>query len=67
MIQNTDDFGIQKWANLQQIPLELVNQGRITLNHGELAFDALTVKIKKAPMLLLTRENESHLVDLGRF
>lgn len=67
MLMDATDIDIQQWANLNQIPRELVSAGRITLNHGELSFKALTIKNKTTPMLLLARNGESHVVDLGRF
>ena len=67
MLLDADDIGIQQWASLNQIPRELVTEGRITLNHGELSFDALTLKNKTTPLLLLSRDGTSHVVDLGRF
>ena len=67
MLLGTDSTGIQQWANRQQIPRELVSQGHITLNQGELAFDALTLKKKTTPLLLLARNGASSVVDLGRF
>ena len=67
MLLGADDAGVQLWANVQQIPRELVSSGQITLNHGELSFDALTVKNKATPLLLLARDGASSVVDLGRF
>ena len=67
MLLGADDVEIQQWANRQQIPRELVTQGQITLNHGELSFEALTLKKKTTPLLLLARNGSSHAVDLGRF
>ena len=67
MLLGVDDAGVQQWANVQQIPRELVSTGQITLNHGELSFDALTVKNKATPLLLLARDGASSVVDLGRF
>ena len=67
MLLGADDIGVQQWANLQQIPRELVSTGQITLNHGELSFDALTLKHKPTPLLLLARDGASRVVDLGRF
>ncbi len=67
MLLGSDDAGIQQWANLNQIPLELVTSGQITLNHGELSFEAITLKEKPTPLLLLARNGASSVVDLGRF
>ena len=67
MLLDTDDLSIQQWANLHQIPRDLVTQGLITINHGDLSFDALTLKQKTIPLLLLARNGESRVVDLGRF
>lgn len=67
MILGADDLELQQWANLQQIPRPLVTQGHITLNHGELPFEALTLKDKTTPLLLLVRNGQSNVVDLGRF
>lgn len=67
MLLGIDDVGIQTWANTHQIPPEMVAAQQIILNHGELPFEALTVKKKKTPLLLLARNGVSHQVDLGRF
>ena len=67
MLLGVDDTGVQQWTNVQQIPRELVSSGQITLNHGELSFDALTLKHKATPLLLLARDGASSVVDLGRF
>ena len=67
MLLGANPAGIQQWANLQQIPRELVTQGHITLNQGEFAFEALALKKKTTPLLLLARNGESSVVDLGRF
>lgn len=67
MLLGADDTGVQEWANIQQIPRDLVRDSHITLNHGELSFDALTLKNKTTPLLLLARDGASSVVDLGRF
>jgi integrating conjugative element protein (TIGR03759 family) len=67
MILGADDLAIQQWANQNQIPHELVTTGAISLNHGDLNFEALTVTKKVTPLLLLARHGASSLVDLGAF
>ena len=67
MLLDTDDIGIQQWANRHQIPHDLVMQGHITLNQGELSYHALTLNNKTTPLLILTRDGVSSVVDLGRF
>ena len=67
MLLNTSDIGIQSWASQHQIPKELVTSRQISLNHGELNFNALEGVNKKTPLLLLARNNTSSIVDLGRF
>ena len=67
MLLNTNDIGIQNWASRHQIPKEMVTSGQISLNHGELNFNALQDVSKKTPLLLLARNNTSAVVDLGRF
>lgn len=67
MLIGADDLAIQEWASRNQIPHDLVAQGQITLNHGELSFDALTLNKKTMPLLLLARNGSSSVVDLGRF
>jgi len=64
---DSDGEGAQLWANAHHLPKELVNQNRITLDIGRMAFDALALEKKKAPLLLLSKNNESRIVDLGRF
>lgn len=49
MLLGFDDSSIQIWANQHQIPQHLVNSGRISLNHGELSYQALNVT-KKHPL-----------------
>ncbi len=67
MLIGANDLEIQQWANLNQIPHDLVLQGQITINHGELSFDALKDNKKSTPLLLLARDGKSNIVDLGRF
>ena len=67
MLLNADDTSIQLWANQNQVPREWVNAGRISLNHGELHFNALLLDKKTTPLLLLIRDGASRVVDLGRF
>lgn len=67
MFLNADDTRIQQWANFNQIPRELVNNKRISLNHGELQFENLALARKTTPLLLLTRQGASSIVDLGVF
>lgn len=62
-----DSDAIQLWANRQQIPLALVNSQQVTLNDGKPQYDALTLKSKHTPLLLLSRGKSSHVVDMGRF
>ncbi|KTD10049.1 bile acid beta-glucosidase [Legionella hackeliae] len=66
MLLDMNDTTIQIWANQHQIPQHLVNGGRITLNHGELSYQSLKVK-KSLPLLLLSQNGHSSIVDLGRF
>ena len=67
MLLDTTDVGIQVWASRHQIPKEMIASNQISLNHGELNFNALQNIHKKTPLLLLARNNTSTLVDLGRF
>jgi len=67
MLLGTDDLDIQQWANQNQIPRNLVTNGRIVLHHGEQHFEALTVNKKATPLLLLSAKGATHVVDLGRF
>ena len=67
MLLDCDDTEIQLWANKNQIPENLVNSGQLTLNHGEQNYKALKVKKKTTPLLLLSKNGESSVVDLGKF
>lgn len=67
LLINSDDVSIQLWANQHQIPTALVNNGRITLNHGDLNYQSLTLAKKETPLLILTKNGASSIVDLGRF
>lgn len=67
MLLHVDEISIQQWANQNQIPHELVVNGQITLNHGDLNFDALNLNKKRTPLLLLARNGASSIVDLGKF
>ena len=67
MLLDSDELSIQLWANQHQIPLTLVNSGRITLNHGDLNYQSLTIPKKTTPLLLLSKNGASRIVDLGRF
>lgn len=67
MLLDCDDAEIQLWANKNQIPDHLVNNGLLTLNHGEQNYQALKTTKKTTPLLLLSKNGESSIVDLGRF
>lgn len=67
LLLNMDESEIQAWANRHEVPLEFVHQKRITLNQGLLAYEALSLKKKATPLLLLAKGNRSTVVDLGRF
>lgn len=67
MLLDMDDTTIQLWANLHQIPQSLVANGRISLNHGELSYKSLKNTPKTLPLLLLSKNGHSNVVDLGRF
>jgi len=67
MFLETDDLSIQLWANKNQIPQHLVNSGHISLNHGDLNYQSIKAKNKNTPLLLLSKNGSSSIVDLGRF
>ena len=67
MLLDCDDTEIQLWANKNQIPEHLVHGGQVTLNHGEQNYQALKITKKTTPLLLLSQNGESSVVDLGRF
>lgn len=67
MLLGFDDVSIQIWANQHQIPQHLVDSGRISLNHGDLNYQALKVTKKTSPLLLLSKNGHSSIVDLGKF
>jgi integrating conjugative element protein (TIGR03759 family) len=67
MLLDSDSVGIQLWANKHQLSKQLVNSGRITLRPGDLNYHAVTIPKKKSPLLLLVRDGQSAIVDLGRF
>ena len=67
MFLDSDDLSIQLWANHHQVPQSLVSSGRITLNHGDLNYQSLSITKKSTPLLLLAKNGASNIVDLGRF
>lgn len=67
MLLDSDDLSIQLWANKHQIPQHLINSGRLTLNHGDLNYQSLKANKKTSPLLLLSKNGSSSVVDLGRF
>ncbi|MBA2648201.1 MAG: TIGR03759 family integrating conjugative element protein [Legionella sp.] len=67
MLLGFDDAAIQIWANKYQLPQHLVNSGRISLSHGEQNYQSLTVTKKTSPLLLLSKNGHSSIVDLGKF
>ncbi len=67
MFLGGDDLSIQLWANQHQVPQSLVSSGRITLNHGDLNYQSLNLTKKSTPLLLLSKNGVSDIVDLGRF
>ncbi len=58
---------MQLWANNHNIPKSLVDSGRIRLDLGRIAFDALSLpkKEKKTPFLISVMGAHANLVDLG--
>lgn len=66
MLVQSEESAIQHWANQHQIPQALVNNGQVTLNQGDLNYQALTITKKETPLLLLVKQGKSHRVDLGR-
>ncbi len=62
-----DNDAIQLWANRQQLPLSLVTSQKITLSQGNQQYEALTLKKKHTPLLLISHGKSSQVVDLGRF
>lgn len=67
MLLDADDTQIQLWANKNQIPREMVDTKKISLNHGELQFESIKTIKKNTPLLLLARKGTSSIVDLGVF
>lgn len=67
MLIDSDELSIQLWANKHQIPQYLVNSSRITINHGDQNYQALKINKKNTPLLLLSQNGSSNIVDLGRF
>lgn len=67
MLLDSDSLAIQLWANKHQLSKQLVNNGKITLRQGDLNYQALNINKKKTPLLLLVRNGQSVIVDLGRF
>ncbi|MGQ3892045.1 TIGR03759 family integrating conjugative element protein [Legionella sp. CNM-4043-24] len=67
MLLESDDLAIQLWANKHQIPKHLVSSARVTLNHGDMNYQALKLNKKSTPLLLLSKNGHSSIVDLGRF
>lgn len=67
MLLDCDDVALQLWANKNHIPEHLVTHGRLTLNHGEQNFQALKITNKNPPLLLLSKDGKSSIVDLGKF
>lgn len=66
MVLNADDKAIQELAHRFGLSYESVKLGLITLNHGELHFEGLTLTDKQTPLLILVRHGASSVVDLGR-
>ncbi len=62
-----DSDAIQLWANRQQIPLALVHSQQVTLHDGKQQYEALRIKKKHTPLLLLANGKASQVVDMGRF
>jgi integrating conjugative element protein (TIGR03759 family) len=67
MLLSNDDLTIQHWANRHQIPRHFIDNQQLTLNQGDLHFDSLDLKKKSTPLLLLSKNGASSVVDLGRF
>lgn len=67
MFLGFNETDIQLWANKHQIPKSLVSNQQITLNHGDLQYQAIKLDKKHTPLLLLSKNGSSSIVDLGRF
>ncbi|WP_028389157.1 TIGR03759 family integrating conjugative element protein [Legionella fairfieldensis] len=66
MILKADNAAIQALAHRFGLAHELVQKGLITLNHGELHYESLSLSDKQTPLLVLVRKGHSSLVDLGK-
>lgn len=66
MILDASDEDVQFFANRMGLSHDQVANGVISLSHGELQYEGLSLKHKNTPLLLLSRNNASSVVDLGR-
>lgn len=62
-VGNVDDNAIRDWAKLNNIPMNLVTQGRITLNHDNGKLEK-TAGVVIPPYVLLVRNGESTPVSI---
>ncbi len=60
---STDDNAIRHWAMVNNVPGNLVNSGRITLNHDDGRLKNRPVDLKP-PFLLLVRNGQSQTVSI---
>ncbi|STX55457.1 bile acid beta-glucosidase [Legionella beliardensis] len=66
MVLEADNGEIQDLAHRVGLSYDAVKSGLITLNHGELHYESLTLADKQTPLLVLARLGVSRIVDLGR-
>ncbi|MGQ3890139.1 TIGR03759 family integrating conjugative element protein [Legionella sp. CNM-1927-20] len=66
LVLEADNRAIQNLAHRAGLSYDAVKSGLITLNHGELQYDSLTLANKQTPLLILARQGVSSVVDLGR-
>ena len=55
-----------KWAKSQSIPVDMVNNKKITINLGKGQLNKVS-KDGKTPTLILIRDGESESIDVGKF
>lgn len=59
------DVDIQHWATRHHIPIELVRQGAITLNHDQDRFSRLTQGKVQLPFIVLNHNGRFQAVDIN--
>ena len=65
--KNVNDITIRTWAKLNQVPMDKVSNGSISLNYGNTKYKQLSLSKKNLPIVLLNQNGKTSKVSKGHF